>query len=89
MRQLAQSRHSSQHSLSLRYREERQLSLASGRSFYRQLMTKHQGEVICARGPEDYHDIAGVLILREQLRVAEGREVKEKLPGLRPRLNTA
>jgi hypothetical protein len=92
MRQLAQSRHSSQHSLSLRYREEdqkRQLSLASGRSFYRKLMTKHQGEVICARGPEDYHDVAGVLILREQLRIAESREVKEKLPGLRPRLNTA
>ena len=45
-------------------------------------MTKHQEEVIFAHGAEDYHDVAGVLILRKQLRVAESREEKVKLPGL-------
>lgn len=92
MRQLAQSKHSSHKSLSLRGREEdqkRQLSLASGRSFYRMLMTKHQEDVVFPHEAEDYQEVAGVLILASQLRVAECREVKEKLPILRPRLNTA
>ena len=92
MRQVAQSKQSSQQSLSLRGREEarkKQLSLASGRSFYRMLMTKHQEEVVFPHEAEDYQEVAGVLILASQLRVAESREVQEKLPVLRPRLNTA
>jgi len=91
MRQVAQSKQSSQQSLSLRGREEarkKQLSLASGRSFYRMLMTKHRKrscfptrQRTIKKSPSPHSGF--------RLRVAESREVQEKLPVLRPRLNTA
>ena len=68
-------------------KDRKQMSLASGRSFYRQLLQKHEGEVsyTCA---EDYHDVAGVPILSVQIRVPQTRLEADKKPAMRPRMNS-
>lgn len=68
-------------------KDRKQMSLASGRSFYRQLMQKHEGEMslTCA---EDYHDVAGVPILGIQIRVPQSRLEADKRPAMRPRMNS-
>lgn len=90
MRQLHQSRKSSHRTQSLSSRvspEKKQMSLASGRSFYRQLVQRHEGDLsfTCA---EDYLDVAGVLILSQPVRIPQSRVDKDKLPAMRPRMNT-
>ena len=90
MRQLYKSRKSSRGTQSLNSQtcpEKKQMSLASGRSFYRQLMQRHEGEMslTCA---EDYLDIAGVLILSQPVRIPQTREDRDKCPVMRPRMNT-
>jgi hypothetical protein len=94
MRQLYYSRRSSGGTSSLNRsidsnisKDRKQMSLASGRSFYRQLMQKHEGEmsITCA---EDYHDVAGVPILGVQIRVPQTRLEADKRPAMRPRMNS-
>lgn len=94
MRQLYYSKRSSRDSSSFNQsfdskllKDRKQMSLASGRSFYRQLMQKHEGEMslTCA---EDYSDVAGVPILGIQIRVPQTRLETDKRPAMRPRMNT-
>jgi len=68
-------------------KDRKQMSLASGRSFYRQLIQKHEGEMslTCA---EDYRDVAGVPILGVQIRVPQSRLEVDKRPAMRPRMNS-
>lgn len=68
-------------------KDRRQMSLASGRSFYRQLMQKHEGEMslTCA---EDYQLVAGVPILGFQMRMPQTRLEADKRPAMRPRMNS-
>ena len=66
---------------------EKMRSLASGRSFYRQLLQKHAERRVftCM---EEYLEVAGVPILSGRMRVPQSREEREKQPSLRRRMNT-
>lgn len=68
-------------------KDRKQMSLASGRSFYRQLLQKHEGEMSLTYA-EDYHDVAGVPILSVQIRVPQTRLEADKRPAMRRRMNS-
>lgn len=68
-------------------KDRKQMSLMSGRSFYRQLMQKHEGEMSFTYA-DDYQDVAGVPILSFQMRVPQTRLEADKRPAMRPRMNS-
>ena len=50
-------------------KDRKQMSLMSGRSFYRQLMQKHEGEMSFTYA-DDYQDVAGVPIAKFSIALA-------------------